>query len=171
MNDEKLEKICQHYGIRKQLKKLSEEVFERATQKWESGLMTREELEDLFPDLAESEDEKIREWCISHFKAAFRVSKDNAEYQEYLNSKVIPWLEKQGEKNLANSAKICKENKEIWSEEDERLCRCLIKDQKKALDDVRNDKYGHSEIVSDLKEMYNERITWLKSLKERAKNK
>ena len=28
MNDEKLEKICQHYGIRKQLKKLSEEVFE-----------------------------------------------------------------------------------------------------------------------------------------------
>lgn len=28
MIDEKLEKICQHYGIRKQLKKLSEEVFE-----------------------------------------------------------------------------------------------------------------------------------------------
>ena len=28
MNDEKLEKICQHYGIRKQIKKLSEEVFE-----------------------------------------------------------------------------------------------------------------------------------------------
>ena len=28
MNYEKLETICQHYGIRKQLKKLSEEVFE-----------------------------------------------------------------------------------------------------------------------------------------------
>lgn len=28
MNDEDLEKICQYYGIRKQLKKLSEEVFE-----------------------------------------------------------------------------------------------------------------------------------------------
>lgn len=28
MNDEKLETICQHYGIRHQLKKLSEEVFE-----------------------------------------------------------------------------------------------------------------------------------------------
>lgn len=28
MNDEKLEKICQHYGIRHQLKRLSEEVFE-----------------------------------------------------------------------------------------------------------------------------------------------
>lgn len=28
MIDEKLEKICQHYGIRGQLKKLSEEVYE-----------------------------------------------------------------------------------------------------------------------------------------------
>lgn len=28
MNYEKLETICQHYGIRKQIKKLSEEVFE-----------------------------------------------------------------------------------------------------------------------------------------------
>lgn len=28
MNYEDLEKICQHYGIRKQIKKLSEEVFE-----------------------------------------------------------------------------------------------------------------------------------------------
>lgn len=28
MNNEKLETICHHYGIRKQLKKLSEEVFE-----------------------------------------------------------------------------------------------------------------------------------------------
>ena len=28
MNDKKLETICQHYGIRNQLKKLSEEVFE-----------------------------------------------------------------------------------------------------------------------------------------------
>ena len=34
-------------------------------------------------------------------------------------------------------------------------------------DNVRNDKYGHSEIISDLKEMYRKRIAWLKSLKER----
>ena len=54
-----------------------------------------------------------------------------------------------------------------WSEEDERICQCLIKDQEKSLDEVRNDKYGHSEIISDLKEMYLERINWLKSLKQR----
>lgn len=54
-----------------------------------------------------------------------------------------------------------------WSEEDERLCQCLIEDQKETLDKVRNNKYGHSEIISDLKEMYHERIDWLKSLKQR----
>ena len=52
-----------------------------------------------------------------------------------------------------------------WSEEDERIRVCLIKDQEKALEDVRNDKYGHSEIISDLKEMYRERIDWLKSIR------
>ena len=57
--------------------------------------------------------------------------------------------------------------KQEWSEEDERLCLCLIEDQEEALDKVNNNKYGHSEIISDLKEMYNERISWLKSLKER----
>ena len=67
----------------------------------------------------------------------------------------------------------CKDKKEaeqksaVWNEDDERLCACIIKDQEDALDSVRNDKYGHSEIVSDLKEMYRERIYWLKSLKER----
>jgi len=56
-----------------------------------------------------------------------------------------------------------------WSEEDERLCTCLIKEQEESLDNVKNDKYGHSEIISDLKEMYNERIAWLKSIEERLK--
>lgn len=54
--------------------------------------------------------------------------------------------------------------KQEWSKEDERIRQCLIEDQEKALDEVRNDKYGHSEIISDLKEMYHERIDWLKSL-------
>lgn len=55
-----------------------------------------------------------------------------------------------------------------WSKDDERICQCLIRDQEKALDDVRNDKYGHSEIISDLKEMYRNRIDWLKSLKDKC---
>ena len=61
--------------------------------------------------LKEGEDERIRKWCISHFRECFRVTKDNAEYQEYLNNKVIPWLENQGEqKSQAKSAQ------EIWKD-------------------------------------------------------
>lgn len=59
------------------------------------------------------------------------------------------------------------EQKSVWSEEDERLCSCIIEEQEKSLDNVKNSKYGHSEIISDLKEMYRERIDWLKSLKQR----
>lgn len=43
------------------------------------------------------EDERIIEWCISHFKECFRASKDNLEFRQYLNDKIIPWLEKQKE--------------------------------------------------------------------------
>lgn len=52
--------------------------------------------EEIFPELKEKEDEKIRKWCISHFRECFRVTKDNVKYQEYLNNKVIPWLERLG---------------------------------------------------------------------------
>jgi hypothetical protein len=44
------------------------------------------------------------------------------------------------------------EQKPAWSEDDERLCQCIIEDQEEALDKVSNDKYGHSEIISDLKD-------------------
>jgi hypothetical protein len=60
------------------------------------------------------------------------------------------------------------EQNPAWSEEDERLCLCLIEEQKEALNNVKNDKYGHSEIISDLKESCRERINWLKSLKDRV---
>lgn len=56
-----------------------------------------EELESIFPEIVESEDERIRTWCIAHFKECFRVSKDNLEFRQYLNNNVIPWLEKQKE--------------------------------------------------------------------------
>lgn len=86
-------------------------------------------------------------------------------------------LEKQGEKKPTDKVEpkfkvgdwIIRNNEHnsIWSEEDERICRCLIKDQNDKLDDVYKDRYGHSEIVSDLKKIYRERIKWLKSLKEK----
>ena len=55
---------------------------------------------DLFIETVDevSEDEKVRKWCISHFKECINVIKDNDEYKEYLSNKVLAWLEKQGEK-------------------------------------------------------------------------
>ena len=80
--------------------------------------------------------------------------------------KIIDW--NKHIKYEPNCPSIIEENTEL--SEDERICQCLIEDQEEALDKVNNDKYGHSEIISDLKEMYGERIAWLKSLKKRMNN-
>lgn len=54
-----------------------------------------------------------------------------------------------------------------WSEEDERLRNSCIEHIEEELEEIGKDKFGHSEIISDLKESCRERINWLKSLKER----
>ena len=55
MNNEKLEKICQHYGIRKQIKKLSEEVFElqEAVIEQEQELFIKDKTDHVAEELAD----------------------------------------------------------------------------------------------------------------------
>lgn len=75
-----------------------DEALERARECMNDGGISQNTIDylcNIFPELKEGEAERIRKWCISHFKAAIRATKDNAEYQKYLNNKVIPWLEKQ----------------------------------------------------------------------------
>ena len=97
------------------------------------------------------EDKDIIEEVVSYLiNYSNIVSKEDVDRIEYLIDKIQD---------------ICLQQKQEWSEEDERLCQCLIEDQEEALDKVRNNMYGHSEIISDLKEMYRERIDWLKSLR------
>lgn len=50
-----------------------------------------------------SNEEKIRKWCISHFRNCINVIKDNNEYKEYLSNKVIAWLERQ--KDICSTCK------------------------------------------------------------------
>ncbi len=69
-------------------KKYKEEVV-RATQLWECGDITRENLEYIFPELAESEDERIRKEIIQYIKD---LNKSGYLYDE----EWIAWLEKQG---------------------------------------------------------------------------
>ena len=52
-----------------------------------------------------------------------------------------------------------------WGEVDERICKCLIEEQKNNINDLINDKQVHQEIIPSTKEIYQERIDWLKSLK------
>lgn len=64
-----------------------------------------EKLEEIFPELKESEDEKMSRELIAYFK-------NNSVYIKWSGldvKKVIEWLEKQGEQILANSAKTCKD--------------------------------------------------------------
>jgi len=109
----------------------------------------------ILPELKESEDEKIRMWLIRLINTAGYRELDT-DPMPVPRREVVAWLEKKGEQKPA-----------VWSEEDERIkdfCIAKIKDE---LDEIRNDVYGHSEIISDLKEGCRERIKWLKSLKER----
>jgi len=82
----------------------------------------------------ETEDERIRNWCISHFKECIRVSKNNVEYQKYLSNKVIPWLEKQGKtkeytfKSLQRLLDLIEQRKYCAKEYCQRLIDTLIKE-------------------------------------------
>jgi hypothetical protein len=72
-------------------KKHKEEVV-RATQLWECGDITRENLEYIFPELAESEDERIRKALIEYF-----TTSDNNSYYTVCGvdtKKILAWLEK-----------------------------------------------------------------------------
>ena len=81
-------------------KKHKEEVV-RATQLWECGDITRENLEYIFPELKESEDEKIRKALIRYHQSTINI--DGIKGEE-----ILAWLEKQVPKPK-------------WSDDDEEL--------------------------------------------------
>jgi len=86
-------------------KKYKEEI-DRATQLWECGDITRENLEYLFPELKESEDEKIRKAIIEFFES----QDDNTTYSLVQKKDILAWFEKQGESD-ETKAKIFLMNK------------------------------------------------------------
>ena len=65
-------------------------------------IISREDAEKYFPELKESEDERIRNFLICKFREIGEV------WHEYSTKDIIAWLEKQGSQNLANSEKTCK---------------------------------------------------------------
>lgn len=86
------------------------EALENARQEYDTteNVERKQWLEELFPELAESEDERIRKWIINEIKIKHHnLDEDDADFVD----KAIAWLEKQGEKkpfgynNLAELAK------------------------------------------------------------------
>lgn len=154
-------------------KKHKEEV-ERATQLWEGGDITREQLEYIFPELKESEDEEIRKGLIKAFgsigkKEWGRVNVKNA----------IAWLEKQSEQKPYGQRKECKDCQFNYAGECKGFCRMKRDKQKPAWRE--EDDYHVRGILSVLqiarskafveqyKDSINSDIDWLESLKQRIR--
>ena len=119
--------------------KLYNDALERAKNYYTKGyFMINSPLEKIFPELKESEDEKIR-------KALIRFHKSTIDIDGIKGEDIIDWLEKQGEKKPA------------WSEDDERIVTALMEGFR--YHQLFNPRFGevpNTEIIS-----------WIKSLKER----
>ena len=77
-------------------------------------LASSEDIENIFPELAESEDERIRKELIAIYSVGAKV---NAKTGDISDKDIVAWLEKQKEPDWAHSQK---EN------EDNYVIRCLI---------------------------------------------
>ena len=122
------------------VKKIAERVYDNG-----STVINRNDLEEMFPALKESEDERIRKELIDFFLKHLDYASEEGT-KEQLKS-WIAWLEKQGEQKPVE-----------WSEEDERWLKSIIND----IETERNSIIGKERI-----DVCNKKIAWLKSLRHR----
>lgn len=94
-------------------------------------------LDDIFPELAESEDERIRKAILEHIQLCTESIPDR--------DKFIAYLEKQGEQNLA------------WSEEDGYNVQCLVA---KVVSDIQKGNVGRNQELIDWLQSLKQRTTW-----------
>lgn len=102
-------------------KKKYEEALERA-RKYHGGdegtlVCIEDMLEDVFPELAESEDEKIRKWLYDYISNC--PNNNFAFYGGVGKDAVLNYLKKQ--KETLHIPETCKENADSFTDEDERL--------------------------------------------------
>ena len=139
------------------------------------GHPSRREINNIFPELATSKDERIRESIIHLVKregGEFGFIDVNTSVEE-----ALAWLEKQGEQKVNYTTLVetgngginalvtrelptngCGEQKSAWSEEDEEMLRSIIATCELTEADRDSSPARH------LLEM---QINWLKSLKQR----
>ena len=86
----------------------------------------KEVVEDIFPELKESEDEKIRKELIQFFS-----DKDEEDYEGlHPRAQIVAWLENQGQVKESiisqHENKICKESDDSLTSENERIRKAMI---------------------------------------------
>lgn len=117
------------------------EKLRLAKEALESGSYDKETIEYIFPELKESEDERIRKELIKEINGLWE--NDSATWPSSLEkkNKYIAWLERQAQKPAA------------WSEEDERYMNTTI---------------AYLKDATEFKKNAENCIDWLKSLKDRT---
>lgn len=85
-----------------------DEALEKAKKLYEKGTIT-ESLNYVFPELAESEDEKIRKWLEEHIEA---MPDNSIEFKDVKRIDVLHWLEKQGNQKPQGKSALDAANEE-----------------------------------------------------------
>lgn len=152
--------------------KAYDEAKARMSKAYNSNRCTIGFMNEIFPELKESKDENIRKGLIDYF--------NNFHLQTFAGldpKKILAWLEKQGEQEdiledatldnnedglVADTIKA-KDKQKPWSEEDEEHLNSIISDIKTAMG-----AYPRSQEVIGI---YNDEISFLKSLKDRIQPK
>lgn len=166
--------------------KAYDNIIQRVTELYETGTcLTMEQMEYLFPELRESEDERIKKeliefikWSVDrHFmREDFHQSKRPSEWIAYLEKQKeyhIPWYDYQKSKEAGYTIVPNeeyeqlikqKEQKPAWSEEDEEMRNLII-----AIFEVNhpNGFFKANELgTTDMHGVHTEEIiSWLKSLR------
>lgn len=91
-----------------------QEKLRLAKEALDSGSYDKETIEYIFPELRESEDEKIKNFMIKVFKSyqnpSYHINTDKWEGMEI--SKILTWLEKQGKNNTDNDTQFEKQGEQ-----------------------------------------------------------
>ena len=110
-----------------------EEQLKLARQLLESGVLSEESANAIkadFPELAESEDERIRKSIILLLQRGGYMSPEDKD-------KAYAWLEKQ--KESLHISETCKENADSFTDEDERIRKLLVWQVHRNIEDETND--------------------------------
>ena len=114
-------------------------------------------LEDIFPELAESEDEKIRRNIIAALKG-------EGYYDCDLTNECIAWLEKQGQVKESiisqHENKMYKENDDSLTSKDKKIYNAAINACKYMVDNFENSTKQYEDAIIWLKELYEQKPAW-----------